>query len=101
VPTLTLALPFQDGYYAQRAGHDINYIAVAGVLSLLGTRIFYIPRGLFIGGGGWWWVVVVVLHESVHLVLQAGAGRTRSFRATSWGTLRAEACSVRWAFCWP
>ncbi|KAI0852414.1 CoA-transferase family III [Daldinia vernicosa] len=28
----------RDGKYAQMAGHDINYLAVAGVLSLLGRR---------------------------------------------------------------
>jgi len=28
----------QEGYYAQRAGHDINYIAVAGALSLIGRK---------------------------------------------------------------
>ncbi|ELR24394.1 formylCoA transferase, partial [Acanthamoeba castellanii str. Neff] len=33
-----LGLGPDNGYYAQRAGHDINYIAVAGVLSLLGRR---------------------------------------------------------------
>ncbi|MEE9286335.1 MAG: CaiB/BaiF CoA-transferase family protein, partial [Dehalococcoidia bacterium] len=28
----------QDGPYAQRAGHDINYIAIAGALGLVGQR---------------------------------------------------------------
>ncbi|KAJ9664424.1 Isopenicillin N epimerase component 2 [Coniosporium apollinis] len=46
----------RDGKYAQMAGHDINYIAVSGVLSLLGRKGEkpYAPGNIigdFAGGG--------------------------------------------------
>ncbi len=46
----------QDGPYAQRAGHDINYIATAGALSMIGQRdgALTIPLNLladYAGGG--------------------------------------------------
>lgn len=46
----------RDGKYAQMAGHDINYIAVSGVLSLLGRKDENpLPPGNILGdfaGGG-------------------------------------------------
>lgn len=47
----------RDGKYAQMAGHDLNYIAVSGVLSMMGRKGEnpYPPGNLigdFAGGGG-------------------------------------------------
>ena len=46
----------RDGEYANKAGHDINYLAVSGVLSLLGRKgeAPYAPANIladFAGGG--------------------------------------------------
>ncbi|KAK5211783.1 Isopenicillin N epimerase component 2, partial [Cryomyces antarcticus] len=46
----------RDGKYAAMAGHDINYIAVSGVLALLGRKNEkpYAPANImgdFAGGG--------------------------------------------------
>jgi alpha-methylacyl-CoA racemase len=65
----------QDGPYAQRAGHDINYIAVAGALAQVGFDE-PVPPGTFVGDyvGGTLNAVIGVL-----LALQArvrtGAGQ--------------------------
>jgi alpha-methylacyl-CoA racemase len=65
----------QDGPYALRAGHDINYIAVAGALAQVGVNE-PVPPGTFVGdyGGGTLNAVIGVL-----LALQArertGAGQ--------------------------
>ncbi|KAF2203791.1 CoA-transferase family III [Delitschia confertaspora ATCC 74209] len=46
----------RDGKYSQMAGHDINYIAVSGVLSMLGRKgeAPYFPANILgdFGGGG-------------------------------------------------
>src|SRR2546430_3910686 len=68
----------QDGPYASRAGHDLNYMAIAGALGLNGERdgppvplsvqvadiggggvlpagaVLRGPGGGRLGGGGWW-----------------------------------------------
>lgn len=45
----------QSGHLAQRAGHDINYLAISGILSKLGTNKTPLPPinilGDFAGGG--------------------------------------------------
>jgi len=44
----------QSGPYAQRAGHDINYIAISGALAAIGTRDKPVPPLNLVGdyGGG-------------------------------------------------
>jgi alpha-methylacyl-CoA racemase len=44
----------QEGPYAQRAGHDINYIAITGALDAIGTRDKPVPPLNLVGdyGGG-------------------------------------------------
>lgn len=39
----------QDGPFAQRMGHDINYIAVAGALAQVGTAERPVPPSAFVG----------------------------------------------------
>lgn len=39
----------QEGPYAQRMGHDINYIAVAGALAQVGTAERPVPPSAFVG----------------------------------------------------
>lgn len=53
----------QDGAYAQRAGHDINYIAIGGPLAQIGTDR-PTPPGAFVGdfaSGGLMMVIGVLL----------------------------------------
>lgn len=53
----------QDGPYADRAGHDINYIAPTGVLAAIGTDTQAIPPLNLVGdfGGGALYLVAGVL----------------------------------------
>ena len=64
----------RDGRYAHMAGHDINYLAVSGVLALLGRsgQRPHAPSNLVgdFGGGG----AMLVLGVLLALVARAGAG---------------------------
>ena len=67
----------QDGPYRERAGHDLNYLALSGVLGMTGTRDgqLAIP-GVQIGdlGGGALGATVAIL-AALHAREQTGAGQ--------------------------
>lgn len=65
----------QDGPYALRAGHDINYVAVAGALAQVGFDE-PVPPGTFVGdyGGGTLHAVIGVL-LALHARERTGAGQ--------------------------
>lgn len=58
----------QSGPYAQRAGHDLNYIAITGALDAIGTREKPIPPLNLVGdyGGGAMFLAVGVLAAVLH-----------------------------------
>jgi len=58
----------QDGPYAQRAGHDINYIAISGALDAIGTRDKPVPPLNLVGdyGGGAMMLAVGLLSAVLH-----------------------------------
>ncbi len=66
----------QDGPYAPMAGHDINYIALTGVLEAIGTENQPIPPLNLVGdyGGGSMFAVAGILAA---LVERASTGRGR------------------------
>jgi crotonobetainyl-CoA:carnitine CoA-transferase CaiB-like acyl-CoA transferase len=68
----------QDGPYRDRAGHDLNYLALAGVLSLSGSSPELPPHPLPIqladlGGGGLWAATAIL--AALHAASQTGQGR--------------------------
>ena len=67
----------RDGHYSSMAGHDINYLAVSGVLSMLGRKHEkpYPPGNIlgdFAGGGAicFLGITIALLHR-----LQTGLGQ--------------------------
>lgn len=66
----------QDGPYADRAGHDINYIALAGVLHSIGTAETPVPPLNLIGDyGGGGMLLAVGLLSAILEVRQSGEGQ--------------------------
>jgi alpha-methylacyl-CoA racemase len=66
----------QDGPYAQRAGHDINYIALAGALHGIGTAESPVPPLNLIGDyGGGGMLLAIGLLSAILEARQSGQGQ--------------------------
>jgi alpha-methylacyl-CoA racemase len=66
----------QDGPYADRAGHDINYIALTGALHGIGTAENPVPPLNLIGDyGGGGMMLAIGLLSAILEVRQSGAGQ--------------------------
>jgi alpha-methylacyl-CoA racemase len=66
----------QDGPYADRAGHDINYIALTGALHSIGTAETPVPPLNLIGDyGGGGMLLAVGLLSGILEARQSGAGQ--------------------------
>ena len=68
----------QDGPFAQRAGHDINYVGIAGALDLIGSRPGPpVPPGAFVGdlSSGSMMTVIGIL-AALHERQTSGKGQT-------------------------
>jgi alpha-methylacyl-CoA racemase len=65
----------QDGAYARRAGHDINYIAVAGALSQIGLGQPAAPPGLLGDHAGGSFLAVIGILLALHARERTGRGQ--------------------------
>jgi alpha-methylacyl-CoA racemase len=66
----------QDGPYAERAGHDINYIALAGALHGIGTDAAPVPPLNLVGDyGGGGMLLAVGLLSAILEARQSGEGQ--------------------------
>ena len=74
----------QDGPYAERAGHDINYIALAGALHGIGTEDTPVPPLNLVGDyGGGGMLLAVGLLSAILEARESGEGQVSMWR---WST---------------